>query len=164
MDRMHAPWRIGYIKEEQDQGCIFCTKPQEKDDRKNLILLRTDTCFVIMNKYPYINGHIMVAPYEHIGRVEELPIQVWSDIMGMSQRCVRAMEIAMKPHGYNLGVNVGRVAGAGMEGHLHLHIVPRWNGDVNFMPVLAECRVISQHIEETYEELAAAFATLKEQE
>jgi len=163
MDRMHAPWRIGYIKGEKEEGCIFCTRPKLTDDRKNLILLRGETCFVMMNKYPYINGHLMVAPYEHIGRVEELPVAVWADIMAMAQQCVRALEMTMKPHGYNLGVNIGRVAGAGMEDHVHLHIVPRWNGDVNFMPVLADCRVISQHIEDAYDELAKAFAELKKE-
>jgi len=158
MDRMYAPWRISYIKEEADEGCIFCTKPPKNDDRKNLILHRGETCYIIMNKFPYINGHLMVAPYEHIGEVEDLPLTVWTEMMQLAQMAVKALKIAMRPHGFNLGVNIGRVAGAGMEGHVHLHIVPRWNGDVNFMPVFADCRVISQHIEESYLELVKALA------
>lgn len=162
MDRMYAPWRIRYIKDDNEEGCIFCNKPAENDDEKNLILLREENCFVIMNKYPYINGHIMVAPYEHIGQVENLPLAVWTDIMRVAQLCVRALKEAMNPHGFNIGINVGRVAGAGMDGHVHLHIVPRWQGDVNFMPVLADCRVISEHIEESYESLRAALRKLEE--
>jgi len=160
MDRMYAPWRIAYIKEEKQEGCIFCLKPSEREDRRNLILLRGPTCFAVMNKYPYTNGHLMVAPHAHIGQVEELPSGVWGDIMEMSQWLVRALKTAMNPHGFNLGVNVGRVAGAGMDGHLHLHVVPRWNGDVNFMPVLADCRVISEHIEASYESILAALAEI----
>lgn len=162
MDRMHAPWRISYIKEEREEGCIFCTKPPANDDRKNLILHRGETCYIIMNKFPYINGHLMVAPYEHVGEVEDLPLAVWTEMMQLAQLAVKALKIAMRPHGFNLGVNIGRVAGAGMEGHVHLHIVPRWNGDVNFMPVFAECRIISQHIEESYADLVKALAQVKQ--
>ena len=156
MDRMHAPWRIDYIKEEKQEGCIFCLKPPANNDGANLILARGEKCFAIMNKFPYTNGHLMVAPYEHIGEVEVLPLDIWQDMLAMAQWLGRAMKQVMKPHGFNLGVNVGRVAGAGMDGHLHLHIVPRWNGDVNFMPVLADCRVISEHIEASYASIISA--------
>jgi ATP adenylyltransferase len=160
MDRMHAPWRIAYIKEEKQEGCIFCLKPAATADQANFILARGSNCFAIMNKYPYTNGHLMVAPYQHIGEVEELPAAIWTEMMELTQWLVRALKAAMKPHGFNLGVNVGRVAGAGMDGHLHLHIVPRWNGDVNFMPVLADCRVISEHIEDSYRSILAALAEI----
>ncbi|NLH50090.1 MAG: HIT domain-containing protein [Myxococcales bacterium] len=157
MDRLNAPWRIDYIKSEKEEGCVFCNALRAADDRRMLILHRGRQAFVIMNKYPYTNGHVMVAPYAHLGSIAEITPEVWAEIMSLAQQAVQAIETTSKPHGFNLGINVGRVAGAGVEGHLHLHIVPRWNGDVNFMTVLADCRVINQHIEETYAALAEAW-------
>lgn len=161
MNRMQAPWRIDYIKAAKEEGCVLCQALQRGNDRESLILQRNELAFVIMNKYPYTNGHLMVAPNEHLGDMTEVRPEVWREVMVLSQLCVRALDEVAQPHGYNLGINVGRVAGAGVLGHLHLHVVPRWNGDVNFMPVLAEVRVINQHIEEMYEDLARAFARLK---
>ena len=157
MDRLNAPWRIDYIKSEKEEGCVFCNALRAADDRRMLILHRGRQAFVIMNKYPYTNGHVMVAPYAHLGSIAEIAPEIWAEIMSLAQQAVQAIEATSKPHGFNLGINVGRVAGAGVEGHLHLHIVPRWNGDVNFMTVLADCRVINQHIEETYAALADAW-------
>jgi len=156
MDRLYAPWRMTYIKSEKTSGCIFCESVKVENDRQSLILLRGESCFVIMNKYPYTNGHLMVAPYAHIGQVEGLPLPAWTEMMALAQRCVAALKETMDPHGFNLGLNIGRAAGAGMEEHVHLHLVPRWNGDVNFMSVFGDVRVINQQLEEGYEVLAAA--------
>jgi len=161
MNRMQAPWRIDYIRSAKEEGCILCGALEKGDDRGSLILHRGERAFVIMNKYPYTNGHLMVAPNEHLGDITEVRPEVWQEVMVLSQKCVRALDAVAQPHGYNLGINVGRGAGAGGLGHVHLHVVPRWNGDVNFMPVLANVRVINQHIEEMYEDLAKAFAELK---
>lgn len=155
MDRLHAPWRIDYLKAEPEEGCILCNAANADDDRRALVLYRGKHAFVILNKYPYTNGHLMVTPHAHVGDIQEIAPEVWTEIMTLCQQCCRALEQTCRPHGFNLGLNIGRVAGAGVEGHLHMHVVPRWNGDVNFMPVLADARVISQHIEESYEELAA---------
>jgi len=162
MDRLHAPWRIDYLKAEPESGCVLCNAIGRGDDRAALVLHRGENAFVIMNKYPYTNGHLMVAPYAHLGDLQAIVPAVWTEVMELCQLCCRALAIASRPHGFNLGLNIGRVAGAGVENHLHMHVVPRWNGDVNFMPVLADARVISQHIEETYDELAKVFLELTE--
>jgi ATP adenylyltransferase len=162
MDRLYAPWRMTYIKGEKEEGCVLCRAAQAADDRAVLVLERGRHAFVVLNKYPYTNGHLMVSPYAHVGAMGDLAPEVWTEMMTLTQLCVRALDAVSGPHGYNIGINVGRVAGAGVEDHLHLHVVPRWNGDVNFMPVLADCRVINQHIEESYQVLAAALAQLKQ--
>jgi ATP adenylyltransferase len=161
MDTIQAPWRIDYIKGEKSGGCILCDAAKSDDDRKSLVLARGALAFVMMNKYPYTNGHLMVSPYAHIGAITEIPPEMWTEIMTLAQLAVRALEATAQPHGFNLGINVGRVAGAGVQDHLHLHIVPRWTGDVNFMPVLADVRVVNEHIEETYLALARALAASK---
>jgi len=162
MDILNAPWRIDYIKSEKQEGCVLCNAARAADDRESLVLARGAKAFIMMNKYPYTNGHLMVAPYDHIGEITAIAPDVWTEIMTLAQMAVRALEATSRPHGFNLGVNVGRVAGAGVEDHLHLHVVPRWLGDVNFMPVLAQARVLNQHIGETYIALAAALAQLKD--
>ncbi len=158
MERLWAPWRIEYVRISKPNGCIFCMLPKEGDDERNLILHRGKYAFIIMNNYPYNPGHVMVAPYRHVGEIEELTPEEWMEIHTLISLAIKAIKRAMEPHGFNLGVNIGRVAGAGIEGHIHFHIVPRWNGDTNFMPVLADTKVIVQGIRENYQELREAIS------
>ncbi|WP_456450775.1 HIT family protein [Palaeococcus sp. (in: euryarchaeotes)] len=159
MKLIWAPWRIEYIRSPKHDGCIFCDFPKENRDRERLILYRGEHAFVIMNNYPYNPGHVMIAPYRHVGKWEELTDEELLDMMKLSQLIIKALKRAMNPDGFNLGVNLGRVAGAGIEDHVHIHIVPRWNGDTNFMPVVADTKIIPESLEETYKELKN---TLKE--
>ena len=158
--RIWAPWRLEYVKDASkdiEEDCIFCAKPAEGDDEANLIVHRGERCFVILNKFPYTNGHLMVAPYEHLATLQELPAETVAEVMALAQRAMGQLEQIYSPHGYNVGVNQGRVAGAGYEGHIHLHVVPRWAGDTNYMPVLADTRVMPQSLEQSYEALKGAF-------
>jgi ATP adenylyltransferase len=160
--RIWAPWRLKYVKHASDDaegGCIFCDFPAQgpERDRDNLIVHRGELCFVILNKFPYTNGHLMVAPFEHIATLPEVPPEVTAEMMALAQRGVTALGDAYAPQGFNVGINQGRVAGAGVEHHIHLHVVPRWGGDNNFMPVLADTRVMPQSLSESYEALAGAF-------
>ncbi|WP_456397807.1 HIT family protein [Palaeococcus sp. (in: euryarchaeotes)] len=159
MKLIWAPWRIEYIRSPKHDGCIFCDFPKENRDRERLILYRGEHAFVIMNNYPYNPGHVMIAPYRHVGKWEELTDEELLDMMKLSQLMIKALKRSMNPDGFNLGVNLGRVAGAGIEDHVHIHIVPRWNGDTNFMPVVADTKIIPESLEETYKELKN---TLKE--
>ena len=158
--RIWAPWRLEYVKDaakDDEQGCIFCAKPGEADDRANLIVHRGERCFVILNLYPYTNGHLMVAPFEHVAGVQDLATETTAEMMALAQRAIAVLEAEYEPHGFNVGFNQGRVAGAGVEHHIHMHVVPRWGGDTNFMPVLADTRVMPQTLEQTYEALSGAF-------
>jgi len=153
MDVMWAPWRMEYILGEKEKGCIFCDRAGEgrEEDRKNLILYRGNECFVILNKYPYNNGHLMITPYRHVPDISFLNEDELLELMLLSQKLLKTMKKGMKPDGFNMGINQGKVAGAGIESHVHLHIVPRWDGDTNFMPVVSSARVIPQHLTETYD-------------
>ena len=158
MEHLWAPWRMAYIGgAKQDQGCIFCVKPKEDParDEENLLLLRSERCFVLMNLYPYNNGHLMVAPYAHLPGIQELDADTLTDLMTTTQRCLAALSAALHPHGYNMGINQGVVAGAGIADHVHFHIVPRWNGDTNFMPVLADVKVMPDYLRNTYRQIKA---------
>jgi ATP adenylyltransferase len=156
METIWAPWRVGYILGEGEStplpqppnptGCIFCDKPRAEDDAAHLIVARAKYCFVILNLYPYNNGHLMVAPYRHVARLQDLPPEEISELMIVAQRIEPVLKEKMNFDGMNIGMNVGRVAGAGIDAHLHLHIVPRWSGDTNFMPVLADANVIPQSL------------------
>ena len=157
MNRIWAPWRIDYIKSEKEPGCIFCEMLEHGNDEEMLILKRGKKCFVVMNKYPYTNGHLMAVPYEHTRDLPNLDPETAAELIELVKQCTAALTGAMNPHGFNIGLNLGLVAGAGVEEHLHFHIVPRWNGDNNFMPVLADCRVINEHIGETYLHLKKQF-------
>jgi len=134
----------------KDEGCIFCNKPKENNDRENLIVYRGRFSFAMLNLFPYTNGHTMVAPYRHTAIFEELTRDEVIDIHIVTSIIIKAIKMTMNPDGFNLGYNLGRTAGAGIVDHLHFHIVPRWNGDTNFMPVIGEVKVISEHIEQTY--------------
>jgi ATP adenylyltransferase len=163
MDHLWAPWRMAYINQDKpkdDEGCFLCVAPQQHDDAANLILARGARCFVIMNRYPYNNGHLMIAPYEHLPTIEELDSPTLTELMTLAQRCLAALRTAMHPDGFNLGINQGKVAGAGVADHVHLHVVPRWNGDTNFMPVLADVKVMPDFLENTYRQVRDALQPL----
>ena len=153
MEHLWAPWRIRYILAGKDEGCLFCRKSQESDDARNHIVIRERNCFALLNTFPYNAGHLMVAPYKHTGELDDLSDQELNDLMGLTRRCKQLLRRAMKPEGFNIGLNLGRCAGAGVVDHLHVHIVPRWNGDTNFMPVLADTHVVPQALDELYQVL-----------
>jgi ATP adenylyltransferase len=152
-----APWRLQYIVSKKGPECIFCKKPKEDRDRENLILRRSGLSFVIMNLYPYNNGHLMVVPYRHVYSLTELNGDELLDLMKMTQLCVDCLNKAFRPEGFNIGLNIGKVAGAGIEEHLHFHIIPRWVGDTHFMAVLGEVRVIPEHVLSSYDKLFPLF-------
>jgi len=157
MKTIWAPWRMDYILSDKSGGCIFCELPKQDKDRDNLILYRSSHNFVIMNRYPYNNGHLMVVPYLHTSSLDGLADDVLLDFMKVTQHSINSLRKAFMPEGFNVGINIGRIAGAGMEEHMHLHMVPRWAGDSSFMTVIGEVRVIPEHIMETYDKLFAAF-------
>jgi ATP adenylyltransferase len=151
MEQLWAPWRIRYILGERESGCFFCRKSQESDDAKNHVVIRARTCFALLNTYPYNAGHLMVAPYKHTGDLDDLAESELSELMSLTRRCKQLLSRAIKPHGFNIGINIGRTAGAGVLDHVHVHIVPRWDGDTNFMPVLADTHVVPQALDELYQ-------------
>lgn len=153
MEHIWAPWRIEYILCQKPEGCILCDKPKETRDKENLILYRGKRTFVIMNLYPYNPGHLMVAPYKHTSSLEDLDDEELLELSSIVRRGTKVLGETFKPGGFNIGMNLGRVAGAGIDEHLHVHIVPRWNGDTNCMPVLAGTRVIPEALAKTYERL-----------
>ncbi len=160
MNKLWAPWRMKYITEsvvKQPEGCIFCTKPKESCDKENLILYRGEHAFVMMNAFPYNNGHLMVVPRRHLSELSGLGRDEHAELSEMLRVAVGLLGAAYKAQGYNVGINLGQVAGAGIADHLHWHVVPRWNGDTNFMPVLGDTKVISQSLEDAYDALAEGF-------
>ncbi len=144
---------MAYVESKKPDGCILCDKPSEKADEANYILYRAEKNFVIMNSFPYNPGHLMVAPYRHVATLEDLTAAERNEHFEIVSRCVAILRKASDPAGFNLGMNIGRVAGAGIEGHIHSHIVPRWNGDTNFMPVIGDVRVIPQALADTYQRI-----------
>jgi ATP adenylyltransferase len=166
MEKLFAPWRMEYIRGGGSDGCecIFCDKPPRLDRRSNLLLHVGARTLVMMNLYPYNNGHIMVAPRRHVDSLALLDAGELAALITVVSRSIEIMREAFKPHGFNVGLNLGRVAGAGIDQHLHVHIVPRWNGDTNFMPLLAETKVVSEHILATYDGLKGPFGSMSEQE
>lgn len=154
-----APWRMAFIDAPRRAGCFLCEAGQAEPghDADHLVVVREPRAFAVLNRYPYNSGHLMVAPYEHTGDLAGLSPEVASAITSLSQRALRVLQAALGPEGYNLGFNLGRVAGAGVVDHLHQHVVPRWNGDTNYMPVLAEVKVLPEHIQATYVKIRAGF-------
>jgi ATP adenylyltransferase len=154
MKRHWAPWRMAFILGKKDRGCLFCKLPKQKKDRDNLILYRGKHCFLILNKYPYNNGHMMVVPYRHIKDLSKLNRSENGELMELCGVAANALDRTMGPQGHNLGMNLGAAGGAGIKNHLHMHVVPRWVGDTNFMPILADTKILVEHLAQTYDRLA----------
>ncbi len=151
MRHMWANWRMKYINSAgQETGCIFCSALAKTDDSSNLIALRGQRAFIILNKFPYTSGHVMVAPFAHEPGIEDLDPPTRAELMELSSLCMTALRHVYHPQAFNLGANIGEAAGAGVPGHVHLHIVPRWNGDTNFMSSIGEVRVLPEDLETTY--------------
>lgn len=157
MERLWAPWRLEYIQSGGEDECIFCLEEDNAEDERRLVLLRGSFAYVIMNRYPYSNGHLMVAPYRHLAKHGELSDNEVRDLHRLMVCCEEVLSDCCGAEGFNVGWNIGKAAGAGIAGHLHLHVVPRWQGDTNFMPIFADARVIPQHLEATYRLLKPAF-------
>jgi ATP adenylyltransferase len=164
MENLWAPWRMAFItpKTPLPPGCIFCTQPAAQKDDEYHIIYRGERCFMMLNLYPYNNGHLMIAPYEHVGELEKLDPATLTELMAQAQFAIKALRYAMNPDGFNMGFNQGKVAGAGFAEHIHFHIVPRWQGDTNFMPVLADIKVIPEHLDNVYRQLKDALEHVKE--
>ncbi len=161
MESLHAPWRIEYILAPKPAlaESLFTTIAQSNDDEANYVIARDRTCYALLNTYPYTGGHLMVVPYKQAQDFNGLTDEEITDLMKLTRRCQNALSSVMKPDGFNIGINLGRVAGAGILGHLHIHVVPRWQGDTNFMPVLAGTTVMPQALKELAAQLRAALAT-----
>jgi ATP adenylyltransferase len=160
MESLHAPWRIEYIlspKPELKQG-VFARIAQSSEDEANYVIVRDRTCFALLNRYPYNGGHLMVVPYKEVPDLDGLTEEEMADLWKLARRCINALTVVMKPDGFNVGINLGKVAGAGILEHLHLHVVPRWTGDTNFMPVLAQTGVVPQALTEIAAKLRAELA------
>jgi ATP adenylyltransferase len=153
-----APWRLGYIKGEKEPGCIFCTRLARSTDQEDYILQRGERSFVILNAYPYTNGHLMIVPFDHVSDLEALADATLAEMNQLLKRSISALRQAFGPQGFNIGWNIGRCAGAGVEEHVHEHVVPRWNGDTNFMPVLADVTVIPDTLADTWRTLKPYFS------
>jgi len=156
MEQLWAPWRIQYVTRPKESGCILCQKSKENKDETNFILHRSQNNFIILNAFPYNPGHLMIAPYRHIANLQDLTDDEVTDHFNLVKKGLALLKEILNPDGFNIGLNIGKVAGAGIEEHLHTHIVPRWQGDTNFMPVLSNTRVISEGLAATYEKLKAA--------
>ena len=159
MDQLWAPWRLAYVLNAKappaDEPCFICRGLSEQDDRRNLIVLRTPCSVVVLNRFPYNNGHLLIAPLAHKASLADLATDEMLAIMETLRHMVRVLDDLMHPDGYNIGLNLGPAAGAGLPGHIHWHIVPRWNGDTNFMPILADVKVIVQSLDAFYDALVA---------
>lgn len=153
IEQIWAPWRIEYILQPHKRGCILCQKPQQKKDKANLILYRGEGNFIMLNAFPYNPGHLMVAPYRHVAKLEDLTDTESKEHLDMIKLSIKLLNEAVKPSGFNIGMNLGRIAGAGIDDHIHSHIVPRWQGDTNFMPVVAKTKVLPQALSESYDVL-----------
>lgn len=153
--QLWAPWRMEYIQGNHSPGCFMCEAFGSREDKRHLVARRGKTCAVMLNRFPYTNGHLMVAPYRHLPHLEDLNAEERLEMLDLAAWCTSRLSAIMNPHGFNIGINIGEVAGAGLKDHIHLHVVPRWSGDTNFMPVFGETRVIPQALEEVYERLIA---------
>ena len=156
--RLWAPWRLEYIRGPKDDECIFCRAVEAGDDERYHVVHRAERCFVILNAYPYNNGHLMIAPYVHEPTIEPLDRETTGEMMDLAKRSAEALRDVYRPEGFNYGINQGKPAGAGIEEHVHMHVVPRWAGDTNFMPVIADTEVLPQSLADSWRELKEAFA------
>jgi ATP adenylyltransferase len=157
MEKLWAPWRLEYIQGPEADRCVFCLNDDSAEDQSRLVLMRGEHSFVIMNRFPYSNGHLMVAPYRHIGEQATLEREEVWETHSLMVLCQDVLREVCSAQGFNIGWNIGQVAGAGIADHIHLHVVPRWQGDTNFMPVLADVRVVPQHLDTTWNHLRRAF-------
>jgi ATP adenylyltransferase len=158
MIHLWTPWRSKYMQDKRDKGgCIFCAAAAGSEDRENLVVWRGSFSFVILNRYPYTTGHIMIAPYQHVSRLNQANLETTQEIMDLVRRAERILEEVYRPGGLNLGMNLGEAAGAGIEQHIHMHVLPRWTGDANFMTTVAETRILPELLADTYAKLAARF-------
>ncbi|MGC4114317.1 MAG: HIT domain-containing protein [Myxococcales bacterium] len=160
MQTLWAPWRMEYIKQEKPTGCIFCLFPAEANDRENLVLGRSAHAFAMLNKFPYNSGHLMVIPRRHVSDLNALPEEEFADLQKLLRAAVGILMDVYKPEGMNVGMNLGRIAGAGIDQHLHWHAVPRWGGDTNFMPVIGETKVMVEHLQGAFDRLRPRFDAL----
>jgi ATP adenylyltransferase len=159
MDRLWAPWRETYITKITDRpkSCVFCRILADKKDKRHLIFIRKPYAYAVLNLYPYSNGHCLIVPNRHVGDISKMPMAEYTAMMELLRECKDLLQAALKPQGFNVGINLGRLAGAGIPGHVHVHLVPRWKGDHNFMPVTAGTKVISQSLSVIYKKLNDAY-------
>jgi ATP adenylyltransferase len=155
MRHLWSPWRLEYLTAPETEGCIFCDAAQGDDDRENLVLLRGERSYLVLNRYPYNNGHFMAVPYAHVPSLEDLDEFTLTETMLLVNTGLKALRTAMAPQGFNVGANLGQAAGAGIQQHVHIHVVPRWAGDTNFMPVIGDSRVVPQTWLQTFDMLQA---------
>jgi ATP adenylyltransferase len=160
MDYLWTPWRYAYVTTaERISGCIFCDLPKEADDAKVRIVHRGQHCYVVLNTYPYTPGHVMIVPFAHLDELQKLPVAASHEMMDLSQRMETALRQLYTPDGINLGMNIGKAAGAGVAGHIHMHVLPRWVADANFVSVIGETRILPETLEMTYERIKGTLAS-----
>jgi ATP adenylyltransferase len=161
MNHIWSPWRMKYIEtNHKDEGCVFCNAQAKEDGAENLIAFSGDRAYVILNLFPYTSGHLMVVPFVHIATLEELDALTRAEMMELTSQCISVLRKTYNPQGFNVGANIGEAAGAGVPGHVHIHIVPRWGGDTNFMSTLGETRVLPETIEDTYRRVRKGFESV----
>ena len=157
MNHIWSPWRMEYIESNKEEGCVFCIAQEMKDGAENLIGFRGERAYVILNRYPYTSGHLMVVPFEHQAHLEDLDAATRAEMMELTTRCITVLRKIYRPEAFNLGANIGESAGAGIKSHVHIHIVPRWAGDTNFMTVVGEVRVLPETLDRTFERVKNGF-------
>ncbi len=154
MDYLWTPWRYAYVTQaDKTPGCVFCEKLKMKDDREALIVHRGEHCYIVLNAYPYTSGHVMIVPYAHLDELQKLPAAAAAEMMALAQKVEGALRAVYHPEGINVGMNIGKAAGAGVAGHVHLHVLPRWTADSNFMAAVGETHILPEALETTYERL-----------
>ncbi len=157
MDHLWTPWRYAYVTAaEKISGCIFCDLPKEGDDAKVHIVHRSQNCYIVLNTYPYTPGHVMIVPFAHLDELQKLPAPAANEMMELAQRMERVLRVLYTPDGINMGMNIGKAAGAGVAGHIHMHVLPRWVADANFVSVIGETRILPESLEMTYERIRGA--------
>lgn len=159
MELLWTPWRMDYILGHKRSGCVFCDKLSDENDETEHVLVRGQAAFITLNRYPYTNGHLLVVPYAHLPSLENLPVEALTEMMLLVNRGMAALRLAMKPQGFNIGVNLGKAAGAGIEDHVHIHVVPRWYGDTSFMATISTTRTLPEALDQTYRRLRDALNT-----
>lgn len=164
MKRIFAPWRIDYVSKGEDRSCVFCQLPPLGENPQTLILYKGQLAYVILNRFPYITGHLMIVPFRHCENPLQLSSDEWKELTFLIRPVIKIISQVYHPQGFNIGMNVGRAAGAGIHEHIHMHVLPRWNGDNNFVPVLSETRIIPEALGETYARLRPYFETLEKEE